>query len=53
MNVMPSFYELVGRIVVRFVWARYGRQIRIAAGVGAVLLAAAGYLIATRQPPEG
>ena len=50
---MSSLYEMIGRIVVRFVWTRYGRQIRIAAGVGAVLLGAAGYLIATRQPPEG
>jgi hypothetical protein len=50
---MSSVYELIGRTVVRFVWARFGRQIKIAAGVGTVLLAAAGYLIATRQPPEG
>jgi hypothetical protein len=50
---MSSVYELVGRAVVRLVMAQYGRQIKIAAGVGAVLLAAAGYLIATREPPEG
>jgi hypothetical protein len=50
---MASVYELIGRIVVRFVLARYGRQLRIAAGVGVALLATAGYLIATRQPPEG
>jgi len=50
---MSSVYELIGRIVVRFVMARYGRQIKIAAGVGAVLVAGAGYLIATREPPEG
>ena len=50
---MSSLYEMIGRIVVRFVWTRYGRQIRIAAGVGAVLLAAGGYLIVTRRPPEG
>jgi hypothetical protein len=50
---MSSFYELIGRLVVRFAWARYGRQIRIAGAVVAVLLAAAGYAIATRQPPEG
>jgi hypothetical protein len=53
MQAMSSVYELIGRLVVRFVWARFGRQIRIAAGVGAVLFAAAGYLIARRQPPEG
>jgi hypothetical protein len=50
---MSSFYELIGRIVVRFVRARYGRQIRIAGGLVATLVAIAGYLIATRQPPEG
>jgi hypothetical protein len=50
---MSSVYELIGRTVVRLVWARYGRQITIAAGVGTVMLAAAGYLIATREPPEG
>jgi hypothetical protein len=50
---MSRVYELVGRAVVRLVMVQYGRQIKIAAGVGAVLLAAAGYLIATREPPEG
>jgi hypothetical protein len=50
---MSSVYELIGRLVVRFVWVRYRRQIQAATGIGAVLLAAAGYLIATRQPPEG
>ena len=50
---MSSAYELIGRMWVRYMWARYRRQIKIAAGVGTVFLAAAGYLIATRQPPEG
>ncbi len=50
---MSSVYELIGRVVVRFVWARYGREIRIAGGVVAALVAIAAYLIATRQPPEG
>jgi len=50
---MSGVYELIGRLVVRFVWARFGRQIRIAAGVVTALAVAAGYLIATRQPPEG
>jgi hypothetical protein len=50
---MSSIYELIGRLVVRFVWARYGRQIRIAAVVATAIAAAVGYAIATREPPEG
>jgi hypothetical protein len=50
---MAGVYELIGRLVVRFVWARYGRQIRIAAGIVTAIVVAAGYLAATRQPPEG
>jgi hypothetical protein len=50
---MSSIYELIGRLVVRFVWARYGRQIRIAAGVATAIAVAAAYAIATREPPEG
>ena len=50
---MAGVYELIGRLVVRLVWERYGRQVRIAGGVATVLALAAGYLIATRQPPEG
>jgi hypothetical protein len=50
---MSSIYELIGRLVVRFVWARFGRQIRIAAGVVTAIAVAVGYVIATRQPPEG
>jgi hypothetical protein len=46
-------YESIGRLVVWFVRTRYRTQLRIAAGaaVGAVLLG--GYLIASREPPEG
>ena len=46
-------YESIGRLVVWFVRTRYRTQLRVAAGaaVGAVLLG--GYLIATREPPEG
>jgi hypothetical protein len=51
--MMGSLYEWIGRLVVRFVWARYGRQIRIAGGIMAAIVVAAGYLAATRQPPEG
>jgi hypothetical protein len=50
---MTTIYQLIGRFMLRYWLARYRRQIQAAAGVGAVFLAAAGYLIATRQPPEG
>jgi hypothetical protein len=50
---MSSVYELIGRIVVRIAWARYGRQVSIAGAVLGVLLAAAVYLVAKREPPEG
>jgi hypothetical protein len=48
-----GIYELIGRIVVRFAWARYGRQITLAAGVLGGALVAAAYLLAKREPPEG
>ena len=50
---MAAIYELIGRLVVRFVRVRYRRQIRIALGVGVAAILAGGYLAATRQPPEG
>jgi hypothetical protein len=34
---MSLIYELIGRLVVSAIKARYGREIRIAAGTGAVL----------------
>ena len=51
--MVAAIYELIGRIVVRLAWLRFSRQIKIAGGVVAVLVAVAGYLIATREPPEG
>jgi uncharacterized membrane protein len=51
--VVSSFYELVGRLVVRLAWWRFGRQIKIAGAVGIVLIGIGGYLAATREPPEG
>lgn len=50
---MSAIYEQIGRLVVRVVWWRFGTQIKIAAGLGAAAVALAGYLIATREPPEG
>jgi hypothetical protein len=49
----PSAYEIIGRLVVRIAWLRYSRELKIAGGVFAVLALAAGYLIASREPPEG
>ncbi len=48
-----TIYELIGRLVVRLAWTRYGHQIRLAGAAAAVLTLAGGYLIARRQPPEG
>ena len=50
---MSAIYELIGRLVVRFVWLRYGRQIKVAAGLGLGALLLGGYLAARREPPEG
>lgn len=50
---MSGIYELIGRIVVRFAWARYGRQITIAGAVLGGALVAGAYVLAKREPPEG
>jgi hypothetical protein len=50
---VSSIYELIGRLVVRFAWARYGRQITIAGAVIGALVLAGGFVLAKRQPPEG
>jgi hypothetical protein len=50
---MSSVYELIGRLVVRVVWLRFGRQIKVAGGVAALLAVAGAYLIARHSPPEG
>jgi hypothetical protein len=53
---MSYVYELIGRLVVTAVRFRYQRELRIAAGAGAVGLLAAivgGYVMAKREPPEG
>lgn len=51
--MMSSVYELIGRLVVRVAWMRFGRQVKLAGGVVAVLAVALAFLGARRQPPEG
>lgn len=46
-------YEVIGRLVVKFAWLKFGRQIKIAGGVSAVLLAGGVYLLSRKSPPEG
>ena len=50
---MAAIYELIGRLVLRFIRVRYRRQIRIAVGIGVAGVLAGAYLAATREPPEG
>ena len=50
---MSAIYELIGRLVVKVAWLQFGRQVKIAGGVLAVLALAIGFLLANRQPPEG
>ncbi|MFI5025142.1 MAG: hypothetical protein ACHQCI_00110 [Solirubrobacterales bacterium] len=50
---MGALYELIGRAVVRMAWWKFGKQIKIAGAVGLVAVGVAGYLAATREPPEG
>ena len=50
---MEGIYELIGRFVVRILWARYRRQIRVAAAIAAAIALGAGYVAMRRVPPEG
>lgn len=50
---MSTIYESIGRLVVRLVWWRFSREIKVAGVIGVALLGLAGYLAATREPPEG
>jgi hypothetical protein len=47
-----AIYEAIGRLVVRYVRARYRRQIRVALALCVGAIVAGGYLAATREPPE-
>lgn len=51
--MVSSIYELIGRLVVRVAWLRFGRRIQVAGGALAVLVLVGGYLLAKREPPEG
>lgn len=50
---MRPIYEAIGRAIVWSVRVRYGRQIRIALGVGIVVAVVGGYLAASRNVEEG
>ena len=50
---MSSFYEAVGRAVVRFVRARYRTQIRAGLAVGVAAVGLGAYLAMKRNVPEG
>ncbi len=50
---MTTIYRLIGRFMVRYWLVKYRSQIRVVAGVATAVALAAGYAIATRQPPEG
>jgi hypothetical protein len=47
-------YRLIGRAIVMYLWRSYGREIRIAAGAGAVLtaLGVGAYLASRSDEPE-
>ena len=49
----PRLYEYIGRLVVRVAWLQFGRQIKVAGGIAAVLALGGAYLIARHTPPEG
>lgn len=51
--MVSSIYELIGRLVVRMAWFRFGRQIKVAGGATLLLALLLGYLVARRSPPEG
>jgi hypothetical protein len=50
---MTTIYRLIGKFMLRYWLVKYRRQVQVAAGVATAIALAAGYAIATRQPPEG
>ena len=50
---MSILYELIGRLVVKTLWWRFSREAKIAGAVAVAAVGVAGYLAATREPPEG
>jgi hypothetical protein len=50
---MTTIYQAIGKLMLRYWLVKYRRQIRIGAGIATAVALAAGYAIATRQPPEG
>ena len=50
---MTTIYQAIGKFMFRYWLVKYRRQIRIGAGVATAVALAAGYAIATTQPPEG
>lgn len=48
-----GLYELIGRLVVRFAWIRFGRQVKIAGAVTLAAVIAGGWALGHREPPEG
>ena len=49
------FYKYLAHLLVQTVWMRYGRDIKIASGLGlaSASLLVGGYLVAKRETPEG
>lgn len=50
---MTTIYQLIGKYMFRYWLVKYRRQIRIAAGLATAVALAAGFAVASRQPPEG
>ncbi len=50
---MSLVYELIGRLVVRTLWWRFQREVRIAGGMLAALVVVAGSWPPGAKPPEG
>jgi hypothetical protein len=51
--MMSAVYELIGRVVVRLAWWRFGAQIKVAGAVAVAGILAAGWVLSRKDPPEG